>query len=208
MFAVSACGGDEKHQESKPQPLPEERQALRPSEYRSEEFEPSLSFRVGEGWSSVPPVVFDVLRIMRGHETGVGLRERPESLRAHQVRYANRGGGPRGLARLVPTTPVPENQRSRTGHHMGSRGQAVRRDLRESAGGLHRWLSDGTRLTHLKGDKLRLIVLEDVDGQPVSIGFASPASEFNELAPEAQELERLVAIAPKYGIEVPPPPPG
>lgn len=63
-------------------------------------------------------------------------------------------------------------------------------------------------MTHLKGDKLRLIVLEDVDGQPVSIGFASPASEFNELAPEAQELERLVAIAPKYGIEVPPPPPG
>ncbi len=32
-----------------PRPLPEERRALRPGEYRSEEFEPSLSFRVGEG---------------------------------------------------------------------------------------------------------------------------------------------------------------
>jgi mannose-6-phosphate isomerase-like protein (cupin superfamily) len=38
-------------------------------------------------------------------------------------------------------------------------------------------------------------------GQPATDPSSPPP-------PEAQDLERLVAIAPKYGIEVPPPPPG
>ena len=50
VLAVGACAGDvQRQEEPKPRPLPEERQALRPGEYFSEEFEPSLSFRVGEG---------------------------------------------------------------------------------------------------------------------------------------------------------------
>jgi hypothetical protein len=65
VCAVSACGGTEQ-QVSKPQPLPEEEQELRPGEYRSEEFEPSLSFRVGEGWTSLPPETSDSLFIARG----------------------------------------------------------------------------------------------------------------------------------------------
>ncbi len=66
VLALSACGGGEELQESKPRPLPEERQVLRPGEYRSEEFEPSLSFRVGEGWATYTPVTPEVLRITRG----------------------------------------------------------------------------------------------------------------------------------------------
>ena len=45
VFALSACGGDEK-QDFGPRPLPDVQQALRSGEYRSEEFEPSLSLRV------------------------------------------------------------------------------------------------------------------------------------------------------------------
>ena len=55
VLALSACGGGEKQQESRPRPLPEDPKALRPGEYRSEEFKPSLSFRVGKGWSTAPP---------------------------------------------------------------------------------------------------------------------------------------------------------
>jgi hypothetical protein len=47
-LAVCACGGGQE-QADKPCPLPEEEKPLRPGEYRSEEFEPSLSFRVGKG---------------------------------------------------------------------------------------------------------------------------------------------------------------
>jgi hypothetical protein len=61
VLALSACGGGEK--EAKVRPLPEEPQALRPGEYRSEEFEPSLSFRVGKGWTNAPPETSELLHI-------------------------------------------------------------------------------------------------------------------------------------------------
>ena len=35
---------------------------------------------------------------------------------------------------------------------------------------------------------MRLIVLEDVKGETVTIGFVSPATEFDEFAPEAQKV--------------------
>ena len=63
VVALAACGGPEK--EAKP-PLPEDDKALQPGEYRSEEFEPSLSFRVGDGWTNVPPESSEFLSIQRG----------------------------------------------------------------------------------------------------------------------------------------------
>src|ERR687893_697565 len=66
LLLVTACGSPE---EAKPRPLPEDTRKLGPGTYRSEEFEPSLSFRIGEGWTNVPPEASDVLRLMRG-ETG------------------------------------------------------------------------------------------------------------------------------------------
>src|ERR671928_610431 len=73
VLALSACGGDEK--EAKPRPLPEEPKALRPGTYRSEEFKPSLSFRVGKGWSSSPleAEASDVLQITRGQTAGLSF---------------------------------------------------------------------------------------------------------------------------------------
>jgi hypothetical protein len=43
-------------------------------------------------------------------------------------------------------------------------------------------------LFHPKGYKARLIVLEDVEGETVTMGFSSPATKFDEHAPEAQEV--------------------
>ena len=53
VSGLCACRGVER--EAKTRPLPEEAKPLQPGEYRSEEFEPSLSFRVGEGWQNTPP---------------------------------------------------------------------------------------------------------------------------------------------------------
>jgi hypothetical protein len=69
VLAISACGGGEE-QATKPRPLPEDPKALHPGKYRSEEFKPSLSFRVGEGWSNEPPEMSDALLITRGHDIG------------------------------------------------------------------------------------------------------------------------------------------
>src|SRR5687767_309855 len=59
VLALSACGGDEK--EAKPRPLPEEQQTLSPGTYLSEEFKPSLSLTIGEGWANAKWEVSDSL---------------------------------------------------------------------------------------------------------------------------------------------------
>jgi hypothetical protein len=49
-------------------------------------------------------------------------------------------------------------------------------------------LSDGSALGSLKGFKYRTIVLEDVKGETVIIGFGSPADEFDMHAVETQQV--------------------
>ena len=71
VLVVSACGGNQ--QVSKPQPLPEEREKLRTGVYRTEEFKPPLSFRVGEGWSNDPPEASDALLLTRDETVGLGF---------------------------------------------------------------------------------------------------------------------------------------
>src|SRR5919107_4320152 len=63
VLALSACGGGEK--EAKPRPLPEEQQTLSPGTYLSEEFKPSLSLTVGEGWAKTQWEVSDHLALTR-----------------------------------------------------------------------------------------------------------------------------------------------
>lgn len=69
VLALSACGGDEQRA-AEPRPLPEEKRPLRPGVYRSEEFRPSVSFAVGEGYKILPPEVYDALVLARGEKTG------------------------------------------------------------------------------------------------------------------------------------------
>src|SRR3712207_1078312 len=71
VLAVSACGGGQEEASNKPRPLPEEEKDLRPGEYRSEEFKPSFSFRVGKGWINAPPEASDVLQVAWGQTTGI-----------------------------------------------------------------------------------------------------------------------------------------
>src|SRR5215210_5691729 len=87
VLALSACGGDEK--KAKARPLPEDPKTLRPGTYRSEEFKPSLSFRVGKGWSSSPlEEASDVLQITRGQTADLGF------LNAQEVYKPTRTGTP------------------------------------------------------------------------------------------------------------------
>jgi hypothetical protein len=71
VLAISACGEGE--EEVKARPLPEVEKALRPGEYRSEEFKPSFSFRVGKGWTNLPPEASDTLFITRGERMALGF---------------------------------------------------------------------------------------------------------------------------------------
>jgi hypothetical protein len=66
VLVLSACGGVEK--EAKVRHLPEDTKSLQPGQYRTEEFEPSFSFRVSKGWKNDPPEAFDILLL--GRKTG------------------------------------------------------------------------------------------------------------------------------------------
>jgi hypothetical protein len=197
VFAMSACGGNEQPI-SKPQPLPEERQALRTGVYRSEEFEPSLSFRVGEGWTTDPPEASDVLRITWGETGGLGFANVQEVYEPTSTGTPSVVEAPEdmvGWFRQHPYLQTSEPEPVTVGGAKGVRFDVVGEDLPEGYRGvcgtdcmdLARF-SDGSRLFHPKGTKVRLIVLEDMKGETVTMGFGSPAAEFDEHAPEAQEV--------------------
>ena len=61
VLAMSACGGGggQEAQANNPRHLPQTNATLRPGEYRSQQFEPSLTFRVGKGWELVAPELSD-----------------------------------------------------------------------------------------------------------------------------------------------------
>ncbi len=198
VLAVDACGGGQEQADG-PRPLPEDPKALRPGEYRSEEFKPSLSFRVGKGWSTSPPESFDSLFLAWGHETGgVGFAN------PRDVRKPSKSGVPIvadvpedmvGWFRRHPYLQTSKPEPVTVGGVAGEQFEVVVGDLPRDYFGIcgrpcvaTLGFSDGTSLDIYPEDKLHLIVLEDVEGEAVVMGFGSPASQFDELAPEAQKV--------------------
>jgi hypothetical protein len=198
VLALNACDEGEKQQQFKPQLLPEDQQELRPAVYRSEEFEPSLSFRVGAGWSTSPPELPDSLLLTRGVRGGVGFANAQEVYEPTKTGLPIVVRAPEemvGWFRRHPYLETTEPEPVTVGGVEGVRFDVEVGDLPEDFLGMcgrgcvvTLRFSDGTRLEHPKGAKLRLMVLEDVDGQTVVMGFGSPATEFDEFAPEAQKV--------------------
>lgn len=201
VFAVGACGG-EGEEVTKPRPLPEDPQALRPGEYRSEEFEPSLTFRVGEGWSTDTPEAAEILRIARGESGGLGFANIREVYEPSETGSPNVAEAPEdivGWFRRHPYLETTEPEPVTVGGVEGVRFDVVVEGLPEGHRGVC-WrisgtdcvdiarFSDGQYLFHPKGVRARVMVLEDVEGETVTLGFASPPSKFYEHAREAQKV--------------------
>jgi hypothetical protein len=200
-LALSACGGGEK--KAKARPLPEDPKTLRPGTYRSEEFKPSLSFRVGKGWSSAPLEASDVLQIARGQTAGLGFVNVQKVYKPTKTGSANVVDAPKDMVGwlqqhpyLQTSKPEPVTVGGVKGLQfdvvVGDRPQNYNPTCTSWVGNpncvdLFR-LSTGEPILLVEGDKAGVIVLEDVEGETVTIGFASPASEFGELAPEAQKV--------------------
>jgi hypothetical protein len=196
VFTGSACGG----RISKPQLLPEERRELRSGVYRSEEFKPLFSFRVGEHWTNVPPETSDALLLEREGPLRLGFVNANEAL----VYNPNKRNVPQAVeapADMVgwflhhPYLETSEPEPVHVGGVKGLRFDAVAEEVPKGYDGacgsecvdLFK-SSDAPPIGIRKEDKVRIIVLEDVKGERVTMGFAAPATEFDEYAPEAQEV--------------------
>jgi hypothetical protein len=208
VLAMSACGGGGGGEEAnKPRPLPEDEKPLRPGVYRSEEFKPSLSFRVGKGWSSASsatPEESDVLEITRGQTAGISF------LNIQEVYKPTRTGTPKvvdapkdivGWTQQHPYLQTSNPEPVTVGGVKGVQFDVVLGDLPKDYTGVCRSmvghpncvdlfrLSPGRRILVAEGAKAGVIVLEDVEAETVTIGFGtSLASEFDEFAPKAQKV--------------------
>ena len=201
VLTLSACGGDEK--KAKARPLPEEPKALRPGTYRSEEFKPSLSFHVGKGWSSSPLEASDFLEIARGQTAGLNFTNVQEVYKPTKTGSANVVDAPKnidGWLQQHPYLQTPNPEPVTVGGVKGVEFDVGVGDLPKGYNptcssiigdpncvDLVR-LSTGGSLFVAEGYPVRVIVLEDVEGETVTIGFFSPASEFEEFVPEAQKV--------------------
>jgi hypothetical protein len=202
VLALSACGGGEK--KAKARPLPEEPKTLRPGTYRSEEFKPSLSFHVGKGWSSTSlEEASDVLQITRGQTADLGFLNAQEVYKPTRTGTPNVVDAPKNIDGWLQQHPYLQTSKPepvRVGGVKGVQFDVVVGDRPQNYIGTCTSIvgqpncvdlfrsSTGVQIFLVEGDKAGVIVLEDLEGETVTIGFVSPASEFGELAPEAQKV--------------------
>jgi hypothetical protein len=194
-LALTGCGsGSAQEEEAKASPLPEPGQTLRPGEYRSEKFEPSLSLKVGKGWANSEQELPDFMQL--------ASQEQPGYLRFANIEEVYKPGTqdavkvPEDLVGwfrdhpylkvegLEPITvggiegqqfdfvaDVPEGRYSMCG--------ADCVDAFEN--------SDGSSLAYDEGDKFHGVIL-DVKGETVYIESAAPPANWDKVAPEAQKV--------------------
>ena len=193
VLAVGACGAPE---EAKPRPLPDVTRKLDPGAYRTEEFEPAFSFRVGGDWTYLPlgskP---DDLALARGR-TGLRFFKAREVFKpTERYEVVEAPDDLVGWLRRHPYLRTSAPETVTVGGIEGKRFDIAVGELPQDYSGecgpdcvaLFRF-SDGTVLVISKGEKAREIVLEDMGGETVVIGFGGPADEVDERAPEAQKV--------------------
>jgi len=201
VLALGACSGGgssaqkEEKEANEARPLPENNVTLRPGEYRSEEFKPSLSFHVGKGWIHVAPELPDKLAISLGRQEGDpllifrNLREVYKPTKSAGT--PNVVEAPEDMVGWFQNHPYLKTEKPQPVTVGGVKGEqfdwVVAEDAPYADVDTFKY-SDGSNAATAKGFKHRAIVLEDVEGETVTIGIGSKASEFDEFAPEAQKV--------------------
>jgi hypothetical protein len=203
VLALGACGGggeaaegEAKGQEdSGARTLPSSG-ALRPGEYRTGEFEPSLSFHVGKGWS-LEQELPDFIEL--------AWQEQPGYLRFANIKEVYKPGtqdaveAPEDLVGWLqdhPDLKTGEPEPITVGGIEGERIDVLVEDLPEDVYGECGVecvniapLSGGEQGVYFREvNKRRVIILEDFKGETVTIDFAAPVALFDEFAPEAKKV--------------------
>jgi len=207
VLALGACGGGSAQEGGKARPLPNGEKALRPGEYYTAKFKPSLSFRLGKGLTSAPPLLRDYIEI-DGPSRGPSKSSRwirfsnvKEVYKPGEIGYAVEA--PKDLVGWFqhhPDLKTSEPKPVTVGGVKGVQFDVVVEDLPEDYFGMCGEecvdiysLSGGEKiLAYLEPKKRKVIVLEDVKGSTVTIDFGSSVSDFDDFLPEAQKVVESV----------------
>jgi hypothetical protein len=207
VLAPSACGGGGGggggEEQAKARPLPEQHQELHPGEYRTEEFKPSASFRVGEGWLTSPPEASDVLELEYGATAGLAFTNVQEVYKPTESGTPKVMEPPEDLVGWFQHHPYLKTGKPEPVTVGGVKGVefdvAVAEDMPEDH--VSQCGTDcvdvfeqrfGHQVILFEGDKVHFIVLEDVKGETLTIDYGGLATDFDEVAPEAQKVVESV----------------
>ncbi len=183
-------------QEAKARSLPGQRKALRPGEYRTKEFKPSLSFKVGKGWTFAPPQMPDFLQIEQEGKRSLRFTSPQEVYKPGTYDVVE---APKDLVGWYQHHPYLKTDQPEPVTVGGVKGKqfdvVVAEDLPKDYSGMcgtqcvdTYMLSDGLLADVVEAEKRRVIVLEDVKGATATIEFASSPTDFDDFLPEAQKV--------------------
>ena len=198
-LGLSACGSGSSQEEAKARPLPEDATALRPGEYRSLKFEPSFSFRVGKGWSTLAPETSDALALSAQGETRwVGFTNVQEVYKPAAQGTQKVVEAPKDMVEWFQHHPYLQTDKPESVTVGGVKGEQfdlvveAPEDYYGQCGSADcmdiYMLSDGETVSFEEGNKTRIVVLEDVKGDTVVLDIGTSATEFDEFMPEAQKV--------------------
>lgn len=204
ILALTGCSSASSQKEAKVRPLPEEPgQTLRPGEYRPEEFEPSLSFHVGKGWSAFEEYAsVDFAISMQGDTRWVGLTNVQEVYKpitkGTSTVESKVVEAPEDLVGWFQEHPYLKTSEPESVSVGGIKGKQFDMVV-EVPGGYYGAcgtdcmdifrLGGEEPLGEQDGNKIRIIVLEDVNGDTLCFGNGvRGASEFDEFMTEAQKV--------------------
>jgi hypothetical protein len=199
LLALTGCGSGSSQEEARARSLPEEHQELRPGEYRTEEFKPSASFRVGKGWSTSPPEASDVLQLEYGETAGLAFTNVQWVYKPTESGTTQVVKPPKDLADWFQQHPYIETSEPEPITVGGVKGVEFDLTLAEDLPKDHASecgtdcvdLLSGQGSGHpiaYEGDKTHYVVLEDVKGATVTIDYGGLDTDFDKVAPQAQKL--------------------
>jgi hypothetical protein len=203
ILALSGCGSGTAQQEAKVRPLPEPGQTLRPGEYRPEEFEPPLSFRVGKGWSAFEEhASIDFAISMQGETRWVGVTNVEEVYKpiakGTSTVESKVVKAPKDLVGWFQDHPYLKTSKPESVTVGGVKGEQFDMVVEVPGGYYGACGSDCMDIFRLgsagplgedDGNKVRIIVLEDVKGDTLCFdNGVSEASEFDKFMTEAQKV--------------------
>ena len=204
VLALSACGGDEQAEQQQQQKaqtntFPKAGKPLSAGKYATKVFEPKLSFSVGDGWLAAGPETHDAIPLIQENgPTVIGFLNAEEVFDPGQPNETVPAPDDM-LAWLQehPRLDAEEPSRVSVGGVDGQQFDAITakpidaKVCSEPCAPLFSF-GDGNDFWLGESEKYRFIVLDDVEGETVTIFFGGPAVEFEELLPRAQKVLNTV----------------